>query len=413
MAEQQFQHDIFLSYSRDDRDRVKILAQALESLGWSVWWDRRIPTGQRFAKVIEKQLDESRTVLVVWSKISVESHWVNTEAAEGLRRGGLFPVLIEEVKIPLEFRGVQAANMINWQGDHQDDQWTLLIDDLTAVLGQPASEVPSGQSTGLEEKKDFPKESTVSRKRRDKNSHDKSTSRGYRGSVSEGKKEQVPGGMVRIPKGPFLYGDEKKEVNIDHDYYMDVYLVTNGAYRKFIEVGGHEQTSFWSEEGWEWAMAEKVSEPEFWRDMQFNQSDQPVVGVSCYEAEAYANWAGKRLPTEEEWEKSARGTDGRTYPWGNDFDTTVCNSSKSGIGSTTPVTKFPKGMSPFGCYDMAGNVWEWCASWWDQSENRRVIRGGSWRGNLEPVYVRSADRYSFNTGTRGNYMGFRLVQDIR
>ena len=86
MAQQTFQHDIFLSYASDDRDRVRVLAQTLESLGWSVWWDRRIPTGKRFAKVIEEKLDVSQTVVVVWTHHSIESDWVHTEAAEGLRR---------------------------------------------------------------------------------------------------------------------------------------------------------------------------------------------------------------------------------------------------------------------------------------------------------------------------------------
>jgi len=114
-----------------------MLAHMLESLGWSVWWDRRIPAGKRFAKVIEEQLDASRSVVVVWSKLSIHSDWVNTEASEGLRRDALIPVLIDAVTIPLEFRRVQAADLIQWQGDQQDDQWQLLVDDLASVLSPP------------------------------------------------------------------------------------------------------------------------------------------------------------------------------------------------------------------------------------------------------------------------------------
>lgn len=121
-----------------------------------------------------------------------------------------------------------------------------------------------------------------------------------------------------------------------------------------------------------------MNRPEYWTDPKWNKADHPVVAVSYYEAEAYASWAGKRLPMEQEWEKAARGTDGRAYPWGDVFDTTKCNSEESAIDATTPVTKYTEGISPSGCCDMAGNVWEWCASWYDKSNNRRVIQRGSW-----------------------------------
>ena len=151
-------------------------------------------------------------------------------------------------------------------------------------------------------------------------------------------------------------------------------------------------------------------QPEYWEDEQWNRSDHPVVGVCWYEAEAYAKWAGKRLPTEEEWEKAARGTGGRSYPWGDAFDQEKCNTSESNVNGTTPVTKYVNGLSPYGCYDMAGNVWEWTASLYKEKRADRVIRGGSWLS--EPDNARSANRVRYLPTDRLNDVGFRCVQDV-
>ena len=217
-------------------------------------------------------------------------------------------------------------------------------------------------------------------------------------------------GMVLIPKGPFLYGEERGRENISYDYSMDIYPVTNEQYKMFMLANGYGSQEFWSKEGWAWKQENQVNGPKYWSDPKWNKVDHPVVGVSYYEAEAYSSWTGKRLPTEQEWEKAARGTDGREYPWGNDFDKTKCNSKESGIEATTPVTKYPQGVSPFGCSDMAGNVWEWCASWYDQSPGQRVIRGGSWYNF--PVLLRSSNWGKYTTVNRFNNLGFRLAQDI-
>lgn len=108
--------DIFISYASEDRERVKSMAHALERKGWSVWWDRRIPTGRSFDEVIEEALDAAKAVVVVWTKASVNSTWVKNEARKGMRRGVLFPVLLlEEVKIPLEFEHLQAAHLMDWR----------------------------------------------------------------------------------------------------------------------------------------------------------------------------------------------------------------------------------------------------------------------------------------------------------
>lgn len=219
----------------------------------------------------------------------------------------------------------------------------------------------------------------------------------------------IPEGMVLIPEGPFLYGEERIQEDIPYDYLMDIYPVTNEQYKDFMLANGYGSQKFWSKEGWAWKQEKLVNRPEFLTDSKWNKADHPVVGVSYYEAEAFASWAGKRLPTEQEWEKAARGTDGREYPWGNDFDMTKCNSKESGITRTTAVATYTKGRSPFGCFDMAGNVWEWCVSWDDQSNTGTVIRGGSWF--IRPVGLRSSSRIGFLTDIRSSDVGFRLAQD--
>ncbi|MDF0675674.1 MAG: SUMF1/EgtB/PvdO family nonheme iron enzyme [Nitrospira sp.] len=219
----------------------------------------------------------------------------------------------------------------------------------------------------------------------------------------------APADMVKVPKGPFLYGHEKTRETIDHDYWIDRYPVTNKKYRAFIKAGGYKNRQYWSDDGWKWKVANSITGPAYWNDVKWNKGDHPVVGVSYYEAEAYATWAGKRLPTEQEWEKAARGEDGRQYPWGEGFDENLCNSSQSGIGHTTPVTQYPNGVSPHRCYDMAGNVWEWCADRYD-GHGQRAIRGGSW--NYEPVYLRASARLRYSAVYRLDTIGFRLAQDI-
>jgi formylglycine-generating enzyme required for sulfatase activity len=232
--------------------------------------------------------------------------------------------------------------------------------------------------------------------------------------------------MVEVPSGKFLYEDEKREENIERSFLIDIYPVTNAQYEKFIRAGaytkqeilslpgrwgqGFYREEYWSEEGRKWREENNITQPRYWDDAKWNQPDHPVVGVSYYEAEAYAKWAGKRLPTEKEWEKAARGTDGREYPWGDGFDKDKCNTNESGIGATSRVTRYPNGVSPYGCYDMAGNVWEWTDSWHEEEKQTKVLRGGSW--SIGRGFARCAIRPGLNPDSWGFVIGFRCVRSI-
>jgi formylglycine-generating enzyme required for sulfatase activity len=194
--------------------------------------------------------------------------------------------------------------------------------------------------------------------------------------------------MVRVPAGAFLYGDEKERIELP-EFWIDRTPVTNAEYARFVAATGHEPPEPWKG---------KTPPKEI--------ADHPVTYVSWHDAVAYAKWAGKRLPTEEEWEKAARGTDGREYPWGDQEPTPELANFGLEEDGTTPVGKYsPQGDSPYGCVDVAGNVLEWTAS--DFSSGKKVLRGGAW--DLIWGSVRAADRGHYSPGSRYDDVGFRCV----
>ncbi|MBN1888798.1 MAG: formylglycine-generating enzyme family protein [Thermoflexales bacterium] len=189
--------------------------------------------------------------------------------------------------------------------------------------------------------------------------------------------------LVNIPAGEFLYGDKKHKKSLP-EFRIDKTPVTNAEFARFVKATSHQTTAELTGSGYAWTGSDwKDAQGADWRhpgghgtDIQARM-DHPVVQVSWQDALAYARWAGKRLPTEKEWEKAARGVDGRQYPWGDQTPTArLCNFGRH-VGCTTPVGKYsPEGDSPYGCVDMSGNVWEWTASHY--SKDRKVLRGGSW-----------------------------------
>jgi formylglycine-generating enzyme required for sulfatase activity len=246
--------------------------------------------------------------------------------------------------------------------------------------------------------------------------------------------------MALVKGGKFMRGNGEKDANPNEKPQREIYLddfmigkypVTNEEFKEFVSGGGYDKKEFWTKEGWQWREENEISEPEYWHDRKWNGPNFPVVGISWFEAKAYANWLSERtghpyrLPTEAEWEKSARGTDGFKYPWGKDFDKNLCNSFESGLLRTSPVGIFPKGKSTYNCFDMAGNVWEWCSDryedkYYANSPDRnpkgpshgavRVIRGGGWRNHAR--YCRSADRGHNDSRSRDDLLGFRLLQEL-
>ncbi|MEG4443143.1 ergothioneine biosynthesis protein EgtB [Microcoleus sp. AT9_B5] len=242
--------------------------------------------------------------------------------------------------------------------------------------------------------------------------------------------------MIEIPGGEFYMGSDAAEA-LDNErsrhrcyleaYSIDRYPVTCSQYRDFMESGGYQNPDWWSADGWKWLQDEAVSQPLYWSENPaFN--NHPVCGVSWYEAEAYCNFTGKRLPSEAEWEKAASWDAAnqiyRIYPWGEEPPNgSLCNHGNS-IANTSPVDAFPKGASAIGCCDMLGNVWEWTASTFDAypgfesypyrgysqvyfDGEHRVLKGGSWA--TFPQALRSSFRNWYYPGVRQIIAGFRCA----
>lgn len=199
--------------------------------------------------------------------------------------------------------------------------------------------------------------------------------------------------MVIIPGSDFLMGNRKRKMHID-SYYIDRYPVTNAEYKKFLDSFPAEQ---------------RPRLPRSWDEKYpIDRANHPVSGVSFSAASGYAEWADKRLPTEAEWEKAARGTEGLKYPWGNQFDRTKCNTDESGINDTTPVDRYQNGASPYGVMDMAGNVWEWVSDWAPNGVEK-IIKGGSYKHDQDFALSSSRDSYNPNSG-RASSVGFRCAK---
>ncbi|MCC7490985.1 MAG: SUMF1/EgtB/PvdO family nonheme iron enzyme [Fimbriimonadaceae bacterium] len=249
--------------------------------------------------------------------------------------------------------------------------------------------------------------------------------------------------MRLVPAGPFVRGcdggepDEApaREIYLD-GYYIDIYPVSNARYRQFHEfvLATNDHSRCYPAEHLSSVTRELNHCPRLWakgvrgfnedRLRRFGDPQQPVVTVTWYDAFSYCAWSGKLLPTEAQWEKAARGSDGRRFPWGNAWEPERLNAGLD-IGATTAVDAFPQGRSPFGVMDLLGNVWEWCGDRYDRrgyvnGSNRnpvgptegldRVCRGGAW--NYISQYATATCRHAFGPSEAYEFVGFRTVLPI-
>ncbi|MGC9971080.1 MAG: SUMF1/EgtB/PvdO family nonheme iron enzyme [Bryobacteraceae bacterium] len=214
--------------------------------------------------------------------------------------------------------------------------------------------------------------------------------------------------MVRVPAGKFIFGAEGegnlRVARVDHDFEIDRFPVTNEQFCRFLNEQAKGDVPEWLN------LAEsRIEKSGRGFSVKGGYERHPVVGASWYGAGAYAKWADKRLPTEQEWEKAARGIDGRRYPWGEEFSKERCNTWESeDIRDTTPLGRYGEaGSSPYGCEEMAGNVWEWTDSLYQEGGDWRVLRGGAWnldQSNAVCSYRLYAHPLSF--------VGFRCARTV-
>jgi formylglycine-generating enzyme required for sulfatase activity len=379
---------IFLCHASEDKAAVEAIYDQLKALGYKPWLDKKdLLPGQLWEEEIPKAIRASDFILIFLSKNSIPKRgYVQTEfkltldAWMRVPQGMIhtIPVRLDDSEIPDQFRKYQWCNHFEADG----------FETLLRVFPQPKT-------------------------------------------LLAGTREPFEPEMILIPAGEFLMGSDPQQDEFAKDeeqpqyrlYLPDYYLaktpVTQAQYRAFVAATRHKVPADWIN-----------SIPPRGRE------DHPVVCVSRHDAMAYCRWVSEvtgraySLPSEAEWEKRARGTDGRIYPWGNQWDARHCNSGESGLGKTTSVHAYPEGASPYGLLNIAGNIAEWTRSLWgreirkpdykypyqahDGRENLQaaqdahvVLRGGGFISDHWDV--RCAYRYRGKSNLAGRLIGFRVV----
>jgi formylglycine-generating enzyme required for sulfatase activity len=419
---------VFICYARQDQDFVLKLAANLKERGARVWLDQwDISPSADWDLTIDNALYDCAQFLIVLSPAAVASGEVRGELRTALDENKpIVPVLYRKCRIPRRLKLIQ----------HVD--FTARGPDDGAALGQVLS------ALGVSE----PSRPTPKVRRREEAAPTRQpfelvkypiVSRHLPREEAAPARQPFEPEMVLIPAGQFLMGsdpsvdkDARGNEQPQHtlhlpDYYLAKTPLTNAQYAAFVQATGHKQPQHWK------ALFRKGGNP------PRGKEDHPVVYVSWHDAVAYCRWLAEvigrpyGLPSEAEWEKGARGSDGRIWPWGNRWDAKRCNTWKGGKKDTAPVGAYPQGASPYGLLDMAGNVWEWTCSLWGEDPKEpsfrypyhpadgresleapdrvlRVLRGGSWHSS--EVQARCVVRVRDSPGSSYSNRGFRLVSPV-
>jgi formylglycine-generating enzyme required for sulfatase activity len=444
-------HQVFISYRNDenvggaDRKTAELICKTLESHGITCWIaPRDIMSGKDWTDAISLAINQAKLLLVVLSSRSEKSRFVKREVnLADDKEVPIIPFCIEEIKLQgglgLVLKNHQLFNA--YPGPVQN-HLKPLVQDVCAHLGiknnQPL--YPKESSTDLkkaeEPNKPTSKKISDPKRYKKKESSLQSTSpkektqikfleqdlepvskKAKRRYLNEKKHWETEFGedifMIHIPMGEFIMGsdeaedDQKPEHKVFlSSYWIGRYPVTFDQYDWYCKETGKTKPD---DKGW-------------------GRGNRPVIRVTWHDAMEFCQWISKKtglefaLPTEAQWEKAARGTEGLKYPWGEEFNPKNCNILESALRKTTPVTNHSKDSSPYGCCDMAGNVWEWCQDFYHSHYYReeeyhnptgpkqgayRVLRGGSW--NYSSEYCQTTCRMNFQPEKNFSNAGFRLA----
>jgi len=391
---------IFLSYAWQDREQAKAVYLALRDQGHRVFFDRAdLPAGDEYHNRIRAAVDHTHLFVFLISPDALDAgSYTLTEltiAEKSNRR--LLPVMLREIEIARLPASLQAVTIHRPDGNLAAsvaaEAYRIAVELRRRRLKQSAAAAAFGAIVAAG---------------------------GFYFLGAQNKQERIAqdgAPAVLIPAGSFVMGDDedspRREIFVSA-FYIDKYEVTLARYGAFLEATG------------------KVKSPEAWETADLeNGAALPVAGVDWHDADSYCRWAGKRLPTEAEWERAARGGDERKYPWGS--DPASPEHARFGQPYPNPVYKdgvvrvgtYSKGVSPFGIYDLSGNVWEWVNDWHADSFRRddvrnpkgpgdgthKVIRGGGWYDPADRITA--TKRMYADPAQRGDEVGFRCASNAK
>jgi formylglycine-generating enzyme required for sulfatase activity len=395
-------NQVFISHAHEDDAFARRLSADLQAEGWSVWIaPDSIQPGETWVEAINRGLEESGYYLLVQTPAAAASPWVVTEtnvaiSLEHQRLMRFIPLDVAPSRPPPLWTAYQN---VPFRGNYLRGLEHLLA----RLNGQPPHPWP-GNGNGADHG-------------------------GLRTFADRRLNERSRIELIRVPAGNFVFGATdpdpdhglpRRAIHL-HEYWIGGNPVTNAQFARFVEATHYvttaESTGYsrvWA--GGRWRDVERA----YWRRPEGPRSNiderlhHPVVCVSWFDAQAYCEWAGLRLPAEKEWEKAARGPEGRLFPWGEEAPSAGRANFALRHGTTTAVGHYsPAGDSVYGVADLAGNVWEWTSSWFDapgQPQRSRVARGGAWPSDADNL--RATYRVDVDPMLRFNTLGFRVCAHL-